>query len=105
MFVNLRAAAMAAALVMLSSAAPALAADAFADACTARGKATASRCACQSKLARGSLNAQEQVAMIRAMSGDTDGFRAAIAAMGPAPAQGFVAKMKTLQSRTEAECR
>jgi hypothetical protein len=105
MFLNLRAAAMAAAIALLSTAAPAVAADDFADACSARGKSNVSRCACQSKLARGALNVQEQAAMIRAMKGDTDGFRAAIAAMGPAPAQGFVAKMKTLQSRTEAECR
>ena len=106
MLLNLRAAAVAVGVALLFSVIPAAAAtDAFAAACTARGKASAAHCACESKLARGSLNAGEQAAMIRAMKGDTDGFRAAVAAMWSEGAQGFVAKMKKLQARTESDCR
>jgi len=99
------AAATAAGFALLLSAAPAMAADAFAEACVARGKSSAAHCACESKLARASLNAKELSAMIRAMKGDSEGFRKAVAAMGTAPTQAFVAKMKKLQSRTDAECR
>jgi hypothetical protein len=56
-------------------------------------------------LARGSLNAREQAVMIRAMKGDSEGSRAALAAMGQEAMQAFGAKMKKLQARTEAECR
>ncbi|MDB5641909.1 MAG: hypothetical protein JWN07_1226 [Hyphomicrobiales bacterium] len=106
MMMLLRAAALAAAFVIpLSSVATLAAGDAFAEACVARGKASVSHCACESKLARASLKAGEQAAMIRAMKGDTEGFRTAIAAMGTAPAQAFVGKMKKLQARSDAECR
>jgi hypothetical protein len=102
----LRAAAIAAGFALPSSFAPAVAApDAFAEACVSRGKSSAAHCACESKLARGALDAREQAAMIRAMRGDSDGFRASVAAMGQAPAQAFVGKMQKLQTRTEAECR
>jgi hypothetical protein len=99
------AAAAAAGFALFLSASPASAADAFADACVSRGKSSAAHCACESKLARASLNAKEQSAMIRAMKGDSDGFRAAVAAMGAKPTEVFVAKMKKLQTRAEAECR
>lgn len=102
---SVSAAATAAGFALLLSAAPAMAADAFADACVSRGKSSAAHCACESKLARASLSAREQSAMIRAMKGDADGFRAAVAAMGPEPTQAFVAKMKKLQARAETECR
>lgn len=106
MVLILRAAALAGGIAVLFAVIPATAAtDAFTAACTARGKASAAHCACESKLARGSLNAGEQAAMIRAMKGDTDGFRAAVAAMGSEGAQGFIAKMKKLQARTESDCR
>src|SRR4051794_33439328 len=97
------AAAAAAGFAFLCFGGPALAAtDAFAEACTARGKANAAHCACESKLARSALSAREQAAMIRAMKGDTEGFRAAVTEMGAGAAQGFVAKMQKLQARTEA---
>jgi hypothetical protein len=102
---NVSAAATAAGFALFLTAAPAMAADAFADACVSRGKSSAAHCACESKLARASLNPKEQSAMIRAIKGDSEGFRAAVAAMGAAPTQAFVAKMKKLQTRTEAECR
>lgn len=105
MFAILRAAAVAGGFALLFSAPSAQAADAFADACAARGKASAAHCACESKLARSALNAKEQAAMIRAMKGDADGFRAAVAAMGADASQAFVGKMRKLQARTEAECR
>ena len=102
----LRAAALAAAFVIPGALAPTLAADdAFTAACVARGKASAAHCACESTLARGALTAGDQAAMIRAMRGDAEGFRAAVAAMGAAPAQAFVAKVRTLQARTETACR
>jgi hypothetical protein len=102
---NVSAAAAAAGFVLFLSAAPVTAADAFADACVARGKSSAAHCACESKLARASLNAKERSAMIRAIKGDSEGFRTAVAAMGTEPTKAFVAKMKKLQTRTDAECR
>jgi|LauGreDrversion4_2_1035121.scaffolds.fasta_scaffold79101_2 hypothetical protein len=99
-----KAAALAACMLLWSSA-HAFAADAFTQACTARGTASASHCACEAKLARASLNQREQSAMIRAMKGDTDGFRTAVSAMGEAGSKEFIAKIRTLKTQTDQMCR
>jgi hypothetical protein len=91
--------------VLLLSSAQAFAADAFTQACTARGTASESHCACEARLARASLNQREQAAMIRAMKGDTDGFRAAVSAMGEAGSKDFIAKIRTLKTQTDRTCR
>lgn len=105
MFFSLRAPALAAGCLFSFAYSPAQSApDAFAEACAARGKASAAHCACESKLARTTLDAREQAAMIRAMKDDAEGFRAAVAALGEAKLQGFVAKMRKLEARTKAEC-
>jgi hypothetical protein len=108
MTMSLHAAVLAAAFAIPAALAPTLslaAGDTFAEACVARGTSSAVHCACESKLARGSLKSAEQAAMIRAMTGDMDGFRAAISAMGAEAAQAFVGRMKMLQARTDSECR
>ncbi len=99
-----RAAALAAGVFLWSSA-PVLASDAFTQACTARGTASASHCACEAKLARASLNQREQSAIIRAMKGDTDGFRTAVSAMGEAGSKEFIAKIRDLKTQTDRVCR
>jgi hypothetical protein len=101
-FSGLRIAAVA---LFAASAAPALAQDAFAQACLSRGKASAQKCECQAKLARASFTAPERSAMIRALSGDQAGFKVALDGMGEQRRKTFVGKMQTMRVRSDKECR
>lgn len=78
--------------------------DDFAKACVARGKSSPQRCACESKLARATLDAAERSAMIRGISGDQAGFQTALARMDDVKRRGFTGKMQQLQARSAREC-
>ncbi len=78
-------------------------ADAFTAACMKSGT-SASKCACQSKIARANLDRREQQAALSALRGDKASFAKQVKAMGQAKAKTFEGKMAQLGQRSRAQC-
>lgn len=91
------------AIGFLLSGAASAAPDSFAAACEARG-ASAASCACQSKLAKASLDKAETRAAVAGMKRDNDGFQKAVAAMGAAKAERFRTKLAALGQQARQAC-
>jgi len=77
--------------------------DAFAAACMKSGT-SASKCACQSKIARANLDRREQQAALSALRGDKENFGKQVRAMGEAKAKVFSTKMQRLSTQSRAQC-
>lgn len=77
--------------------------DAFAAACMKSGT-SASKCACQSKIARANLDRREQQAALSALRGDKENFGKQVRAMGQAKAKVFSGKMQKLSTQSRAHC-
>ncbi len=92
-------------LPFLFAAAPAAAqqADAFTAACMKSGT-SASKCACQSKIARANLDRREQQAALSALRGDKTSFAKQVQAMGQTKAKAFEGKMVQLGQRSRTQC-
>jgi hypothetical protein len=93
------------AVFVFSAGSPAGAAapDPFTAACMARGGREGA-CLCQSKLARGGLNATERKAALAGLREGKDALKREVDAMGPARAKAFGDKMQALGRRAQAEC-
>jgi hypothetical protein len=77
----------------------------FTAACMTKKNATALKCACQSKLARASLDTREQQVALSGLRGDKAGFEKQVKAMKPESARILFAKMDKLGVQSRSECR